>query len=388
MTRHRFVFLALVGLVTGGAILAATLRPVGDVRPTRPTTTTTVAPLRWTNPVLAADFPDPFLLRDGNRYMAFATNGPAGRVQVSTSEDLATWSAPTEALASMPTWASARNDLVWAPAVGRFDSTWVMYATFPDARSGRQCIGVATSPTSTGPYTPVTGAPLVCPVADGGAIDPDVFSDGEAVWLLWKVDGNCCGRPSTIRSQQLAADGRSLVGSASDLLTVDQTWERGAGARQSTVEGPSLRRIDGRLFLLYSGGGYAGAGYATGFAVCESVRGPCHKPRSTPLIASTTTAAGPGGGSLFLDEERRPWVAYHAWDPAKVGYEAGGVRSMRLDRLLVVDGQLVVLGPTTSPMELPARAQVPVVVTTSPTTAPSSERSSVPASSGRSEKRR
>jgi beta-xylosidase len=52
--------------------------------------------------------------------------------------------------------------------------------------------------------------------------------------------------------------------------------------------------------------------------------------------------SGPGGQELFEDATGQWWMAYHGWDPARVTYRAGGVRSLRLSRVAFVDGLPVV----------------------------------------------
>src|SRR5262249_41737102 len=53
---------------------------------------------------MRSDFPDPFVLREGDRYYAFATGGPGRNVQVATSRDLASWSFLPDALPELPSW--------------------------------------------------------------------------------------------------------------------------------------------------------------------------------------------------------------------------------------------------------------------------------------------
>jgi len=48
--------------------------------------TTTTATFR--NPVYDRDFPDPFVLKVGDTYYAYATNGDGKQVQTLTSKDL------------------------------------------------------------------------------------------------------------------------------------------------------------------------------------------------------------------------------------------------------------------------------------------------------------
>lgn len=349
----------LLIFIGGLALRTGTMRGTGDEAVRRTTTTTTTPDLVWQNPVIATDFPDPDVVREGGRYAAFATNGPGGRIQVATSEDLSNWTIGEDALGEMPVWAAQDPHMVWAPAAVRLNGRWLMFATFKHAASGRQCVGQLAADAVEGPYEPVSGDPFLCPLGQGGAIDPAVFVERGEAWLLWKVDGNCCGKSSLIRSQRLAADGRSLVGEPATLLGVDQDWERGPVAQQQTIEGPALARLGGRLVLLYSANGYAGERYALGQAVCETVSGPCHKSGVAPILATSGDVVGPGGASLFRDDEGRDWIAYHAWSSSAIGYGNGGVRAMHLAPVVLVDDRLVVMGPTTEPLVLGPRSVVP-----------------------------
>ena len=84
-----------------------------------------------------------------------------------------------------------------------------------------------------------------------------------------------------------------------------------------------------------------------GVAACDSISGPCTLQGDGPVLASTTTVAGPGGGTAFFDRYGQPWMAYAAWTPPQVGYAVGGSRSFRLDRIVSVANELFILGPTT-----------------------------------------
>ena len=146
------------------------------------------------NPVYARDFPDPFVLRVGDTYYAYATNGNGANVQTASSKDLVHWRPGPDALPKVGSWDFAGN--TWAPeVVARPDGTYVLYYT---ASSGTQCIGRAVSKTPQGPFHDTFGGALVCQKADGGSIDPDP-SGG---YLYWKNDGNSIGRPTRIWAQR------------------------------------------------------------------------------------------------------------------------------------------------------------------------------------------
>src|SRR3712207_612543 len=60
----------------------------------------------YQNPVYTEDFPDPAVLRVGNRYYAYATQGGGSNIQVLTSPDLTHWTAGPDALPQLGSWAS------------------------------------------------------------------------------------------------------------------------------------------------------------------------------------------------------------------------------------------------------------------------------------------
>jgi beta-xylosidase len=294
------------------------------------------------------DFPDPDVLSLADGYVAFATGSNGIHVQRARSTTLTDWSNPNEALPVLPTWVNPSTPDVWAPSVVQQGSGFVMAFTAKSAATGRHCIGIATSQSVDGSFAG-SAAPLLCDDAAGGVIDPDIYvADGTAV-LLWKIDGNCCGRPTSIWSQPFDLASSRLSGAATKLISVDQAWERSASPSETTVEAPDLVRVGQRLFLFYSGNGYATANYAEGYAVCASPDGPCTKPRSTPVLGATADVAGPGGGVVFEANSGSWLIAYQAWRGNAVGYDAGGSRSLRVDQVRFIGDLVAVDGPTSAP---------------------------------------
>ena len=86
------------------------------------------------------------------------------------------------------------------------------------------------------------------------------------------------------------------------------------------VEAPDLVNFGGRDFLFYSGNNWNSSNYAVGVATCAGPLGPCTKPLSQPLLASTPSFEGPGGESVFADSSGSYWIAFDAWVPGAVGY--------------------------------------------------------------------
>jgi hypothetical protein len=289
------------------------------------------------SPVLDADAPDPTIVYDAGWYHLYTTNalGPKGwaRVPHQRSRDLQHWEPVGDAMPVLAPWASSTGGYVWAPGVHRFGPRWVLYYTArgrADAgwAANRMCVGRAMASTPDGPFVDDSSLPLVCQFFEGGTIDADVHVDGAgAAWLLFKNDGNCCGLPVSLWAWRLHHDGLTMAGWLTPILPADQRWEAGI------VEAPSMVDIDGHRVLLYSGGAYATADYAIGWAECAGPAGPCTKhSRAEPWLGPRAEAVGPGGQDGFRDASGGTWLAYHGWRGA-TSYADGGYRALFVDRL-------------------------------------------------------
>lgn len=294
-------------------------------------------------PVWAGDFPDPFVLRVEGDYWAFGTNANGRNVQVLHSTDLIAWEPGGDALPQLPAW--ARPGATWAPSVldlatlpdgatPSTDARYVLYVTVREPRSNRQAIMVGAAASPAGPYQPVGDGPLVFQLDRGGSIDPSPFvGDDGTPYLLWKADANALHLTSSLWAQPLAPDGLTLVGSPTELLRADRSWER------PLVEAPALVRDDGRYYLFYSGGWWESDGYGIGYAVADHPTGPWRKvSHHRPWFGSDRKVSGPGGQEFFVDTEGQRWMAYHGWEPGHVTYKAGGKRTLRLTPILFTDG--------------------------------------------------
>ena len=277
------------------------------------------------NPVFDHDFPDPDVLRVGDTYYAYATNNVEFNIQAARSTDLVRWELLGEALPALPAWAVPEHGWTWAPDVtaSAEGGPYLMYFTtrfaLGTAGGGIQCIGVATSATPEGPFTPWGELPLICPVGKGGAIDPATFVDDDGTrYLLWKNDGNSGGGRTYIYLQTLAQDGLSFLTDPLQVLEVDQRWE---GA---IIEGPSLWKRDGRYYLFYSANDYKSPRYAIGVAVADEIRGPYTK-AAGPLLETQLKAGivGPGGQDVVVGPNGDTWLAFHDWT-------AEGTRSLNV----------------------------------------------------------
>lgn len=274
-------------------------------------------PAAFTNPVYTDDFPDPALLRVGNMFVAYATQGNEHNIQTLTSSDLVHWQPGPDALPELPAWASSGN--TWAPEVIEVDGRFVMFYVARDTRSGRQCIGRAESTTPTGPFRDQSPEPFICQAELGGSIDPNPFrSSNGMLYMYWKNDGNCCGLPVHIYGQRLSLDARHPLGQSAVLLGVTHPWQG------TLIEAPEMVEHNGAYVLFYSANDYASDHYAVGYAHCAGPLGPCTDASPTPWLASTQDAAGPGHCYPFTLPDGSTWLLFHAWRPDAIGSQSPG----------------------------------------------------------------
>ncbi len=193
----------------------------------------------------------------------------------------------------------------------------------------------ATATNPTGPFVDDSTSAFVCPIDEGGAIDPAVFVDSSGTpWLLWKSDGDCCDEPTYIYSQQLSSDGLSTAGPPHRLIGASQPWE------DHLVEAPAMIQDHDRIWLFYSGSLWGHKTYGIGIARCDSVVGPCTNPLDHAWVASHADGVsdqGPGGED-FYQTGSIVWMIHHGLAPGQSGN--GAQRRLYVDLVAFPPGQL------------------------------------------------
>jgi beta-xylosidase len=301
--------------------------------------TTGKTPTMYRNPVFARDFPDPDVIKVGRAYYAYATATAweaRGHIfPILRSRDLVRWQYVGDAMPGSPAWS---NGNYWAPGVVEHNGTFYMYYVGKDLRLDRNCVAVATAGRPIGPFT--HRAVLGCGDAGtAGYIDPQPFIDtaGRA-YLYFKKDNPV----HIISVVQLRPDLLHATGPIKDLLKLDQTWEFGS---YSTVEAPFAIK-HGRTYVLFYSGNNWEDNYAEGYATSASPLGPFKKYAHNPILRSKGSVRGPGGASLVEGPHGGWWMVYHAWSGGP-GYDAGGVRTLRIDPISWRGNTISVRGPTT-----------------------------------------
>ncbi len=295
--------------------------------------------VRYTNPVLDRDFPDPAVLRasDGAWYayatQAFGADGAMINIQLATSRDLVNWTTLPDALPRKPRWAATTQDF-WAPHVIERDGTFFMYFS-GDAGDRGFCLGVATAASPRGPFVD-SGAPLEC---GDGSIDPFAFDDpASGTRLLYWGSGD------TLRVRGLAPDRKHFAPAsrAQTVLEANALYDF-----ERLIEGTWVHYRDGWYYLFYSGDNCCEGQthYAVLVARSRSATGPYQRlaeaarTLSSVVVGPSTAWLGPGHNAVATDALGNDWIVYHAIDPARRdGSHQDLQRRLMIDPIQWTDG--------------------------------------------------
>jgi beta-xylosidase len=276
-------------------------------------------------PVLRENFPDAFVMPEGNgSYIAYATNY-GENVPMAISRDLVSWTIVRDASGkkadAMPTLAPwVKQGFTWAPEVIKIGPKYLLYYTANHRAQDKQCLGVAVSDSPRGPFIDRSTEPMICQFDLGGSIDANPFRDKDGkLYLFWKADGNRIGKRSRLWGAELTPDGLKLAGAPKDIgLTDDDAWE------QRVIEAPTMLRVPEGYAMLYSGG-YFGwnpeqrlSPYAMNWARCQGPLGPCKDAGPKPILYSYSDPkgagclSGPGHQSIFR-ANGGTFISFHGW---------------------------------------------------------------------------
>ncbi|WP_353952334.1 family 43 glycosylhydrolase [Knoellia sp. S7-12] len=326
-----------------------------------------------TNPVsksFADSFADPSVIqaKDGWWY-AYSTadplrsGDPSGIMHIARTRDFVTWDYRGTVFdeTNRPSWATPTSGL-WAPDIRYINGQYVIYYTVTDTTlnpGDDSAIGVATSPSPEGPWTP-TNAPIVAPRPDGGGFlwtfDPAGFTDVDGQNYLYF--GSYYGGNFVTK---VSRDGLTPMGGQTQVAIGDR------------YEGSYVQRHEGWYYYSASSANCC-AGPTTGYAVfagrSRSPLGPFVDQDGIPLTASAVGGTnvvhqngnrwiGVGHHAVATDASGRDFLAYHGLDRNEPWLnEPFGVtrRPMLLDRLDWVDEwprTRAGAGPSDSPQPAP-----------------------------------
>ena len=224
---------------------------------------------------------------------------------------------------------------------------------------------MATSSQPAGPYTEVAALP----VPDSQfTIDAHPFRDADGQWYLFYArdftDSAGGYYPGTglvvdrlVSMTRLAHKSRTVLRTCHRWtlfeanrrmpLYGDRTF-----AQWHTLEGPFVRRHEGRYYCFFSGANFLTDRYGVDYCVAEHVMGPYADSGSDAgarvLHSVAGHVRGPGHHSHVIGPDgRTEYLAYHAWNPAMTE------RLLCIDQLAWTARGPRCLGPTYTPQPLP-----------------------------------
>ena len=307
--------------------------------------------VEFANPVFPEYLADPFCWRHDGVYYAVGTgreecgaNGLADRVvPMIKSTDLQHWERVGRVL--VPPKEEFGN-CFWAPEVAFHAGKFYMYY-HPCGNGKGYHIRVAVAEHPEGPYRD-TGRPLTDVTRNPFAIDSHPFRDDDGQWYLFCATDFLDFDQTTFRGTALVVDRlktmTELEGNPQVVMRAHWPWQRyqanqtshGVTADWYTLEGPTVRKRDGRYYCFYSGGCYQNESYGVDWLEADCVTGPWReigRDRGPQLMRSVPgKVIGPGHHSIVTTPDGVDYAVYHAWNAAMTD------RLMCVDRLDWING--------------------------------------------------
>jgi beta-xylosidase len=321
---------------------------------------------RYCNPVYPEYFADPFVWEFQGTYYAVGT-GPAQDETTAfpllRSHNFIQWEKVGAALKVPP---ALRGGEFWAPEVAYDGKAFYLYYS-ASTEGLKHKLRVAKSEKPEGPYIDI-GTVMKDPDQCPFAIDAHPFRDDDGSWWLFYardfLDFDKEVRAGTALVVDRLIGMTELAGEEIVVARARYNWQLFKAQREMygrvfdwhTLEGPCVRKKDGRYYCFYSGGCYENASYGVDYFVADNVTGPYHYEGSKhgPRVLKTIPARviGPGHHSIVVGPDRQTeFVVYHAWDPQMTA------RRMCIDPLVWTESGPACLGPTytAQPINIPAR---------------------------------
>ncbi|WP_221585349.1 glycoside hydrolase 43 family protein [Microbacterium sp. G2-8] len=252
--------------------------------------------VRFRNPIIDADLPDPDAIRVGDRYVMTASSfNRSPGLPVYESDDLVNWRRVGDALPQVEPaeWfrVPRHGGGVWAPSIRHHDGTY--FIVYPDPDQG---ILVVTADDPAGPWS----APRML-MAGLGLIDPCPFWDDDGrAYLVHGWARSRSGRKNVLSVVPVDAQLTQVVGASVDVIDGDDIggW--------TTIEGPKLHRRDGWYYIFAPAGGVA-TGWQAVFR-SRDLFGP-YEARSV-LEQGDTPVNGPHQGAWVDGSDGRDWFLH------------------------------------------------------------------------------
>lgn len=272
-----------------------------------------------TNPAIA-NAADPFITREGGRYLLLATH----------ENTITIWSG--KKLGEVPAhakvvWKPADGmKQVWSPTLWKMGKRWWIYftAAYPGEK---HAIYVLESKTG----DPLGAYSFQGKLALGKeAIDPSILRVGGVDYLMYvDVDPQKWNAVWITRLQGPTAPD----GDGKELIHPDQPWEQGAGTTHNypVAEGPTALYHQGKTFVVYSGSDTGTHVYCLGLLTYQggdpTLAGSWTKSGPVFSFSDEHGVYGPGRGSFTTSPDgKESWLVYHAKAVKEYTYAGRSVR--------------------------------------------------------------
>ncbi len=300
-----------------------------------------------TNPVYGSYLADPFVWKTGDTWYAIGTGEQEAKGQtlgkifpIIQSADFVQWQFASNALIRPD---ADLGTHFWAPEVAQANGKFYLYYSVGHDDKHHQ-LRVAVSDSPQGPYNDLDKALIdlgECPFA----IDPHPFQDDDGQWYLFYardfLDASSAARAGTGLAVRRMKSMTELEPAETVVLRARSDWQRFQASRAMygrvwdwhTLEGPTVRKHDGRYYCFYSGGRWETENYGVDYGVADHVLGPYsdagneNGPRVLRTIPNQLT--GPGHNSIVAGPDgETEFIVYHTWDKPMKN------RQMFIDHLL------------------------------------------------------
>ncbi len=253
------------------------------------------------NPVFPGWYADPEVAMFDGKYWIFPTYSAAFDDQTFfdcfSSTDLVNWTKHERVLTNEDVkWA---RRAMWAPSVVEKDGKYYFFFGANDVHEGEiGGIGVAVADKPEGPYKDYLGKPLINDIVNGAQpIDQFVFQDDDGTWYMIYGGWRRCN------IVKLKDDFTGLV-----------PFEDGTIYREITpknyVEGPWVKKINGKYYFMWSEGGWTGPNYKVAYAISDSLFGP-HERIGEIISPDPKIAMGAGHHSVLQTPSGNWYAIYH-----------------------------------------------------------------------------
>jgi beta-xylosidase len=251
-------------------------------------------------------FADPTIFTENGKYYLTGTRSKAPMgFSVLESTNLTDWKTTSDKSVHMllePGKDVFGERGFWAPQILKDKGKYFLTYT------ANEQVVIASSNTLTGKYSQTVAEPI-----DGSKknIDSYIFKDDDGKYYLYHVRFNR-GNFLWVGEFDFKA-GKIKPETLKQCFSNTEPWETTPNYKSDPImEGPTVIKMKGVYYLLYSANHFRNIDYAVGYATATSPYGPWTKHPGNPIIhRSIVGENGAGHGDLFFDKKKNPYYVYH-----------------------------------------------------------------------------